>query len=144
MNTKMLQKQILDRPKMYVCCMDDIFAVFDNDIYISYTIDMSKSTLQFLDVFVLTKDKGVVTWVWRKPTNTGMFVNFKAVCPQNWNSGFISCMLHRAKIICSNDTPFLKKVNQFGFLFLVNNYISSFFDKGFRKFMVKDHFLPDH
>ena len=31
MEAKMLQKQTLDHPKMYVRCMDDIFAVFDND-----------------------------------------------------------------------------------------------------------------
>ena len=84
------------------------------------------------------------TWVWRKLTNTGLFLNFKAVCPQNWKSGLISCVLHRGKMICSNDTPFLKEVNQLRSLFLVNNYISKFFDKVFKKSMTKDHFLPNH
>ena len=86
-----------------------------------------KNALQFLDVVVHINDKGVDTWVWRKPTNTGLFLNFKAVCPQNWKSGLISCMLHRAKTICSNDTLFLKKVNQLKSLFLVNNYTSKIF-----------------
>ena len=52
-------------------------------------------------------------------------------------------MLHRAQMICSNDTLFLKEVNQLRSLFLVNNYNSRFFDNVFRKFMVKDHSLPD-
>ena len=66
------------------------------------------------------------TWVWRKLTNTGLFLNFKAVCPQNWKSDLILCVLRRGKMICSNDTPFLKEVNQLKSLFLVNNYISKF------------------
>ena len=53
-------------------------------------------------------------------------------------------MLHRAKIICSNDTLFLNKVNRFRPLFLVNDYTLTFLNKVLRKFMVKDHFLPDN
>ena len=86
------------------------------------------------------------TWVWQKPTNTGLFLNFKAVCPLNWKSGLISCMLYCAKIICSNDTLFNKKVNQPRSLSLslINNYATRFFDKVLRKFVVKDHSLLDH
>ena len=58
-------------------------------------------------------------------------------------SGLISCMLHRAKMIYLNDNLFLKEVNQLKSLFLVNDFISKFFDKAFRKFIVKDHSLPD-
>ena len=111
---------------------------------ISYTIEKSKNILQFLDAAVQINDKGVDTWVWRKPINTGLFLNFKAVCPLNWKSGLISYMLHRAKMIYSNDTLFLKEVNQLGSLFLVNNYTLRFFDKVFKKFMAKNHPLPNH
>ena len=64
------------------------------------------------------------TWVWRKPTNAGLLLNFKAACPLNWRSGLILCMLHWAKMFFSKDTLFLKKVNQLRFIFVVNNYIS--------------------
>ena len=53
-------------------------------------------------------------------------------------------MLHRAKMICSNDILFLKEVNQLRSLFLVNNYTSRFFDKVFKKSVAKDHSLPNH
>ena len=69
---------------------------------ILYTIEKSKNALQFLDVAVQINDKGVDTWVLQKSTNTGLFLNFKAVCQLNWKSGLISCMLHRAKMIYSN------------------------------------------
>ena len=39
---------------------------------------------------------------------------------------------------------FLKEVIQLRFLFLVNNFTSRFFDKVFKKFMAKDHSLPNH
>ena len=53
-------------------------------------------------------------------------------------------MLYRAKMICSNNTLFLKEVNQLRSLFLVNDYTSRFFVKVLKKFMAKDHFLPNH
>ena len=52
-------------------------------------------------------------------------------------------MLHVAEMICSNDTIFLKEVNQRRSLFLVTNYISRFFDEVFRKYMIKNHSLSD-
>ena len=79
-----------------------------------------------------------------KTINTGLFLNFKAVCPLNWKSGLILCMLYRAKMICLNDALFLKEVNQHRSLFSVNNYTSRFFDKVFKKFMTKDYFLLNH
>ena len=106
---------------MHARYMDDIFTVFGNDNAcmlvlkalnnqhqnISCLIEKSRSTLQFLNIIVQINDKGVDTW----PTNTGLFLNFEAVCSLQWKCGLILCMLHRAKMICSNDTQFLKEVN---------------------------------
>ena len=41
------------------------------------------------------------TWVWRKHTNTGLLLNFYAICPTTRKSGLIKCSLHCAKYICS-------------------------------------------
>ena len=57
---------------------------------ILYTNEKSKNNLQFLDVAVQINDKGIDKSVRRKPTNTGLFLNFKAVCPMNWKSSLIS------------------------------------------------------
>ena len=51
----------------------------------------------FLDVQVELNKSGYNTWVWRKPTNTGLLLNFNANCPQTWKSSLIMCLLHRAK-----------------------------------------------
>ena len=100
---------------------------------ISYTIEKSKKALQFLDVAVQIHDKGVDTWVWQKSTNTGLFLNFKAVYQLNWKSGLN--FMHASS--CKNDLfkydiLFLKEVNQLRSLFLIDNYTSRFFGKIFK------------
>ena len=109
----MLRKQTSNHPKLYVRCMDNNFAVFENDNAcmlflkvlnnqhenISCMIEKSKNTLQFLDVAVQINDKDVDMLVWRKPTNTSLSINLKAICPLNWKSDLISCMLHHPKMI---------------------------------------------
>ena len=60
-------------------------------------------TLTFLDVEVELNESGYNTWVWRKPTNTELLLNFNANSPQTWKSSLIMCLLHRAKNICSYD-----------------------------------------
>ena len=54
--------------------------------------------------------KRIETWIWRKPTHTGLLLNYNAYCPKKWKSGLISCLLHRAKLICSNNLLFLNEV----------------------------------
>ena len=90
-----------------------LFEIFlaANMIYnIKFTIEKSTNTLQFLDVDIKISENTVVTWVWRKPTITGLFLNFAAICSIKWKSGLEFCMLHRAKLICSRDSLFLREV----------------------------------
>ena len=44
-------------------------------------------------------------------------------------------MLHRAKLICSNDSLFFRGVDILKSLFLANKYPANFFDKILRKFL---------
>ena len=72
----------------------------------------------------LVSENTVDRWVWRKPTNTGLFLNFAAICPIKWKSGLVFCMLHCARLICSSDLLFCKEVKILKSLFLANNYRS--------------------
>jgi len=102
---------------------------------IKFTIEKSTKTLQFLDVDIRINESSVDTWVWRKPTNTGLCLNFEAICPLKWKSALILCMLHRAKSICSNDILFFAEVNKLKSIFMANNYTGRFFDKILRRFL---------
>ena len=83
-------------PKIYFRNVDDVFAVFDdnpavdsflnvlNNLHnnIKFTVDKSTSSIHFLDVNMkLNNDGTFETFVWRKPTHTGLFLNFNAACP---------------------------------------------------------------
>ena len=68
-------------------------------------------------------------WTWRKPSNTGLLLNFNAFCPQIWKKGPILCLLNRAKITCSTDYLFQKKVAYLKNLFYNNGYSIPFFNK---------------
>ena len=136
-------------PKMYLRYVDDVFAVFDDDKkcdsflnilntqhkYLQFTVEKSAHTLQFSDVNIKVNEQDVDAWVWRKPTSTGLFLNLDAICSLKWKSGLIICMLHRAKMICSNDNLFFAKVNKLRSLFLANNYTNNFFNKILKQFL---------
>ena len=85
--------------------------------YKKFTIEKSRNTLQLFDVDIKISENTVNTWVWRKPSNTGLFFNFAAVYPFRWKSGLVFCMLHRAKLICSNNSLFFKEVEIFNSYF---------------------------
>ena len=36
---------------------------------------------QFLGVVIEVNEQDKDTWVWRKPTRAGVFLNFDAICP---------------------------------------------------------------
>ena len=75
--------------------MDDVFAVFDDDKKcdsflnilntqhknLQFTLEKSANTPQSLDVDIKVNEQDVDTWVWQKPTSTGLFLNFDAISP---------------------------------------------------------------
>ena len=81
--------------------MDNVFSVFDDDKKCDsflnilktqhkishFTVEKPANTLQYLDVDIKVNEQIVDTWVWRKPTSTGLFLNFDAICPLKWKSG---------------------------------------------------------
>ena len=105
-------------PKLYLRYTDDVYAVFncDNDCLkflevlnsqhkdIKLTVEKATKflTLNFLHVQIKLLNNGYKTCVWRKPTNTGVLLNFNATCPTAWKTGLITCLLCLAKIACSN------------------------------------------
>ena len=151
---KLLGKQLDFHPKLYSRYVDDIFAVFDNSDHctkfldllnsqhnnIKFTVELPSDTIPFLDVEIRLNETGIDTWVYRKPTNTNLILNFNALCPTKWKSGLILCFLNRAKRICSSDFLFDKEVSMLKKMFLNNGYPSSFFDKILASFQSSSKF----
>ena len=74
-------------------------------------MELPSDTIPFLDVEIRLNKTGIDTWVYRKPRNTNLILNFNEVCPTKWKSGLILCFLIRAKHICSSDFLFDKEVS---------------------------------
>lgn len=61
------------------------------------------------------------------PICTG--VHYDAMVPPKWKAGLIKCFLHRADVICSNDTNHNDEINTLKDIFSRNGYPTQFFDK---------------
>ena len=51
----------------------------------------------------------LLTSVYRKTTNTNMFINWNAKSPKSWNVGLTKCVLNRALSIFNNYNDFGKE-----------------------------------
>ena len=143
LETELLKEKHGPQPKLYLRYVDDIFAIFDNKQTcasfleklnsqhpnIKFTMEQSTGNLTFLDVEIQVNNNKFDTWIWRKPTNTGLTLNFYAVCPRFWKEGLIKCMLHRAKKLCSNNILFENEVNKLRKIFNNNGYPTTFFNR---------------
>ena len=106
-------------PSVYLRYIDDMYCVFDTEsasleflqklnsqhATIKFTTEKetNSKSLTFLDVQIQLTDKGYDTCVWRKSTNTGLLLNYKANCPKTWKSGLIMCFYIVLKLyVCKN------------------------------------------
>ena len=124
--------------------MDDIFAVFHceadkNEFYthlnsahnnLKFTMEnmsTSSNSLPFLDVKIRKSPlHQFETSVYRKPTNTGVLLNYEAVAPEKWKRSVIKCFLIRAKRISSSEELFNREIDFIRDLFHANGYPKSF------------------
>ena len=85
---------------------------------------MEKSTaaFPFSDVQININQNTLETRVWRKPTHTGVLLNFNAVCPEQRKTSLIQCLLKRAKTICSTGNIFWTEVKNLRHMFHANGY----------------------
>ena len=102
---------------------------------IKFTIEHSLKTIPFLDVEIKINDTGIETWVYKKPTNTNLFLNFNAMCPNKYKFGLIFCLLNHAKRICSSNFLFDDDVKLLKSVFLNNGYPNWFFENVLKQFL---------
>ena len=101
---------------------------------IAFTTEKATSALNFLAVEIKMNDTEYDTYIWRKPTNTGLLLNFYSICPTTCKSGVIKCFLHRAKYICSNYSLYKQEIEKLRMLFQKNAYPNWFINKIITKF----------
>ena len=146
-----LTNQSINQPKFYRRYVDDIFAVFrtseDRDIFfkhlnevhnsLSFTmenVNTSSKSLPFLDVEISIKNESFQTNVYKKPTNTGVLINYEAMAPKRWKRAVIKCFLTRAKKVSSSKELFNKEVRNIKRIFAANAYPENFVNEVVEEF----------
>ena len=101
---------------------------------VKFTTEKATDSLLFLDVEIKFDEFGFKTSVWRKPIYTGLLLNFRSTCPNGRKSGLFTCLLKRAKTICSDYKLFKNQITKLRCIFAKNCYPNWFFDECLRKF----------
>ena len=137
------------KPKFYKRYVDDTFLIFEKSQHIpkflnylnskhpniEFTCDMeSEGSIPFLDVFVTRIDNTLRTTVYRKPTFTGLGINYLSFIPQLFKVNAIKTLLYRCYALSSDWFSFdeeIKFLTTFfhnnGFpLDIINNSICKF------------------
>ena len=104
---------------------------------IKFTLETEKdNSLNFLDVKIKRKDNLCLeTSTYRKPTFTGVMLNWNSLTSIRYKTGLIKCLLDRLNKICSSEQQKEIEMAQLRLILLNNNYPSKIIDKEFEKFL---------
>ena len=73
--------------------------------------------------------------MYRKPTDTGLIMQYTSICPKSWKLGLINFYLNRALNICSNFTAFKDELTKIENLLLKNQYPKNLIESKINKFL---------
>ena len=106
---------------------------FHQDINFTHEVE-KEGTIPFLDVKVYKNVDGVLkTEVFRKDTDTNIYLHWDSFCPKSWKIGTLKGLVRRAHIVCSEKTGLEKEIKHLKSVFtkingfpsrVVNNTIS--------------------
>ena len=96
LENRILKNKNQHSPNLHLRNVDDVFAVFENNSdclsflnvlnsqhkNMKFTLEHSSNFICFLGVKIEINSNSLDTYTWRKPTNTGLLLNFNAFCPQ--------------------------------------------------------------
>ena len=95
---------------------------------LSFTYELQKEgSLPFLDM-MLNNDRGKLSSGWhRKPTDTGLTLNFHALAPLKYKKSVVTSFVHRIYRACSSWENFDKGLNDAIEILKDNQYPPAFF-----------------
>ena len=136
--------------------MDDVFVLFKNldqaekfkdylnkkhkNIYFSLEVE-ENNKLPFLDVNVFRSEQSnmFMTSLYRKPTFSGMYTNFKSFMATKYKYSLISSLLHRVFMICSDYDSIIKEIETLKIIWLKNAFPMRVIDRLILQYFNKIH-----
>ena len=76
---------------------------FSTKIQFTYEEEVD-GKLSFLDVLLVRNQSDIQTKVYRKKTNTDLYLHWKSFAPISWKRGTIKSLYNRAHIVCSSSS----------------------------------------
>ena len=141
------------KPKYYQRYVDDIFLLFDDSTQINkfekfmnsrhkniqFTKEIEKeNSLSFLDIRIdRNVNNNFETSIYRKPTFSGVYLNFKSYTPEEYKRGLISCLLFRIYNLCSNWAIIHDEINEIKIILMNNRYPLDFINLCVKHFLEK-------
>ena len=117
----------------------DTILKFLNEQHKTIKFTMEKeigNKINFLDITIKRKpDLTLETLTYRKPTFTGVMLNWNSLTSIKYKTGLIRCLLDRSYKICSSEKQKQIEMAQLRILLLKNNYPSQIIDREFNKFL---------
>ena len=102
---------------------------------IKFTVEIEKGNkIAFLDILLIRYKDLINTTVYRKKTNTDLYINWKSFSPNNWKWGTFKTLVSRGYDICSTEKYLKEELNHIETVFKhQNNYPSWVIDKVFKQ-----------
>ena len=95
---------------------------FRRNIQFTYELEKIKK-LAFLDVLLIRNKDKIETTVYRKPTNSDIYLNWKSFSACFWKRGTLKTMIRRVYLICSTPDYLQKELDHIAYVFeKFNNY----------------------
>ena len=94
---------------------------------IRFTSEEEKDNkLSFLDVLIVKENGSIKTNIYRKPTFSGVYSNFKSFIPTKYKANLIATLLYRVYHITSKTEDFFKEVENVEKILVSNGYPMNF------------------
>ena len=106
--------------------IDNVISIlngFHKDVQFTHEVE-ENGTISFLDVKVKRKSDGTFTTsVYRKKTDTNLYINWRAFAPKQWKIGTLKGMIRRAYLICSEQEGLDSEISHLKHVFVtINGY----------------------
>ena len=140
------------KPKYYQKYVDDIFLLFEDssqvnkfDKYMNsrhknmkFTKEIeTDNSLPFLDIHIERKANAFETSIYRKPTFSGVYLNFSSYVPETYKKGLVNCLLFRIYNLCSSWSLIHEEIKNVKKILIRNKYPLNFIDICIKKFLDK-------
>lgn len=103
---------------------------------IKFTYELEKkNSIAFLDVNVKKTNNNLTTTIYRKPTFTGVMLNWNSLTSKRYKINLIGCLLTRAYGICSDLKSLHIEIEKIKQILYKNDYPSLIVDKQIKKFL---------